>query len=179
MNTPIMIQKTLHPDALKYILQHDIALKDGILYQQGEHCGSNIVAKELLAQDDVACVFFRENTITLTKKEDRSWEPLQDRSLDIIKRWLPSAEIIKKKDTVTVLTPELDTINHILDDTIRPSLQMDGGDVELLSLSDNTLRIRYSGSCGHCSSSQYGTLDAITSVLRQHYKDDLKIEVVA
>ena len=76
------------------------------------------------------------------------------------------------------LSPELQKISDILDDTIRPSLQMDGGDVELVELEGDILTLKYMGACGGCPSSMTYTLDAMQQILRQKYNDTLQIAVV-
>jgi Fe-S cluster biogenesis protein NfuA len=73
--------------------------------------------------------------------------------------------------------PRLMRINEILDERIRPALAGDGGWLEVLSLSDNTLKIRYQGACGSCPSSLSGTLMAIEGMIKQEV--DPEIEVVA
>lgn len=35
-------------------------------------------------------------------------------------------------------------------DEVRPALQMDGGDVELVSVEDGVVRVRLLGACGGC-----------------------------
>lgn len=39
-------------------------------------------------------------------------------------------------------------------DKIRPSLQADGGDVKLISVDDNVVKVQLTGSCGGCPFSQ-------------------------
>src|SRR3712207_6893576 len=46
-------------------------------------------------------------------------------------------------------------INEILDERIRPALAGDGGWLEVLSLKDDQLTIRYQGACGSCRSEEY------------------------
>lgn len=45
--------------------------------------------------------------------------------------------------------PILERIGDALD-SIRPALQSDGGDVELVGFSDGVVRIRLVGACGPC-----------------------------
>ena len=73
--------------------------------------------------------------------------------------------------------PRLTKINEILDEKIRPALAGDGGWLEVLSLTDHTLTIRYQGACGSCPSSLSGTLMAIEGMLKEQV--DPEIEVVA
>lgn len=42
-----------------------------------------------------------------------------------------------------------ETVQKVLDE-IRPALQADGGDVELLGVEDGTVKVRLAGACGGC-----------------------------
>jgi len=37
---------------------------------------------------------------------------------------------------------------------VRPMLQADGGDVEFVEYTDNVVKVRLTGACGHCPMSQ-------------------------
>jgi Fe-S cluster biogenesis protein NfuA len=73
--------------------------------------------------------------------------------------------------------PRLLRINEILDEKIRPALAGDGGWLEIVSLKENTLTIKYQGACGSCPSSISGTLMAIEGMVQQEV--DPALEVVA
>ena len=47
-----------------------------------------------------------------------------------------------------------DRVQDVLE-TIRPQLQMDGGDIELVDVVDNVVSVRLKGACGTCPSSIY------------------------
>ena len=75
------------------------------------------------------------------------------------------------------LSGELAKINAILDSTIRPALQRDGGDLQVLALTGNVLTISYQGACGCCPHAAMGTLFAIQNILQDHYKSDIVVEM--
>ena len=50
---------------------------------------------------------------------------------------------------------------------IRPSLQADGGDVELIDVSNGTVKVRLTGSCGHCPMSTMTLKMGIESILKE------------
>lgn len=50
---------------------------------------------------------------------------------------------------------------------IRPSLQADGGDVELVDVTDGTVKVRLTGSCGHCPMSTMTLKIGIESILKE------------
>ena len=74
------------------------------------------------------------------------------------------------------LSPELQKIEEILDRTIRPGLQGDGGDIEIIKFEENKVYVMYQGACGTCPSSTTGTLMAIEGILKDEY--DPAIEVI-
>ena len=48
-----------------------------------------------------------------------------------------------------------DKIEKIIDEQIRPGLQMDGGDIELVDIDeDGVVKVRLKGACGGCPMSQ-------------------------
>ena len=74
-------------------------------------------------------------------------------------------------------SPEMDQINSILDQTVRPALQMDGGDIQLISYDDKTLKVFYQGACGSCPSASMGTMKAIENILRDQFDPEIVVEI--
>ena len=77
---------------------------------------------------------------------------------------------------MTEVNPEFEKINAILNHTVRPFMQKDGGDLKLINLADNVLTIEYQGACGGCPHAKMGTLMAIEAALKEHYNPDIKVE---
>ena len=54
-------------------------------------------------------------------------------------------------------------------ETLRPSLQADGGDMELVDITDEgVVQLRLQGACGTCPSSTYTLKMGIEEQLKQH-----------
>ncbi len=63
---------------------------------------------------------------------------------------------------------QLAAIEEILDRDIRPGLNMDGGDLNIIDLEDGAkLTVRYQGACGSCGSSVGATLSFIEDAMRR------------
>jgi Fe-S cluster biogenesis protein NfuA len=81
---------------------------------------------------------------------------------------------------VVEMTPEeqekLALIQEMLDEQVRPYLQGDGGDLYVIGLEGNLLKVHYQGACGSCPSSISGTLAGIENMVR---RIDPELEVVA
>ena len=61
---------------------------------------------------------------------------------------------------------------------IRPSLQTDGGDVELVDVVDGVVKLRLKGSCAGCPMSQMTLAFGIERVLKEKVPEVKKVEAV-
>ncbi|MGC8658270.1 MAG: NifU family protein, partial [Desulfomonilaceae bacterium] len=68
-------------------------------------------------------------------------------------------------------------IQEVLDKEIRPSLQQDGGDVELIDLDGNVVKIALRGLCTSCPSAAL-TKSGIETKLRELVYPDLVVKEV-
>jgi Fe-S cluster biogenesis protein NfuA len=60
---------------------------------------------------------------------------------------------------------------------IRPSLQADGGDVELVDVVDNVAKVRLTGACGGCPFSQMTLKNGIERILKQEIPELISVEL--
>ncbi|MCX5754026.1 MAG: NifU family protein [Candidatus Krumholzibacteria bacterium] len=61
---------------------------------------------------------------------------------------------------------------------IRPSLQADGGDVELVDVVDGIVKLKLKGSCAGCPMSQMTLAFGIERVLKEKVPEVKKVESV-
>ena len=59
---------------------------------------------------------------------------------------------------------------------IRPSLQADGGDVELVSIENGVVKVRLQGACAGCPMSQMTLRNGIEKVLKQEVPEVKAVE---
>jgi NifU-like protein len=71
---------------------------------------------------------------------------------------------------------QLDQIELVLNNDIRPGLNMDGGDLQILDLEEGSkLSVRYEGACGSCGSSVGATLSFIEDTLRRQLYGGMQV----
>ncbi len=70
----------------------------------------------------------------------------------------------------------MEEINKLIDAEIRPLLQRDGGDLEVLSYENKVLKIAYKGACGGCPHATIGTLKFIEQTLKEKYDPEITVE---
>jgi Fe-S cluster biogenesis protein NfuA len=64
-------------------------------------------------------------------------------------------------------------------DEVRPHLRVDGGDIEIVELSDDmVLKVKWLGSCSNCSMSLMTMRAGIEEVLKQRTPEILSVEAV-
>lgn len=71
----------------------------------------------------------------------------------------------------------LDKVQAVIN-KIRPSLQADGGDVELVSVEDGTVKVRLQGACKGCPMSQMTLKNGIEKILKQEIPEVERVEGV-
>jgi NFU1 iron-sulfur cluster scaffold homolog, mitochondrial len=180
------IEETPNPNAVKFILKEPVTNGTARQFDSAEKALDDALAKALFEVGDVASVFYMDRMITVEKRDEGDWDDLLPRLAVPIR----AAEAVASNGAAAAAAavggsiaaavnddPRLAQINEILDEKVRPALAGDGGWLEVLSLKEHTLSIRYQGACGSCPSSLSGTLMAIEGMLKQEV--DPEIEVVA
>ncbi|MBQ2477475.1 MAG: Fe-S cluster assembly protein NifU [Desulfovibrio sp.] len=61
---------------------------------------------------------------------------------------------------------------------IRPQLQADGGDIELVDIAGKTVSVRLTGHCQGCAASEVTLHQVVEQILRQQVEPDLAVEEV-
>ena len=179
------IQETPNPNAVKFILKEPVSNGTARQFASADEAAGDPLARELFEVGDVVSVFYMDRMITVEKRDEADWDellpklavPIRAAESTTAAGAAAAAAVGGAIAAVMSDDPRLGRINEILDERIRPALAGDGGWLEVLSLKDHTLAIRYQGACGSCPSSLSGTLMAIEGMLRQEI--DPELEVVA
>lgn len=62
--------------------------------------------------------------------------------------------------------------------TIRPYLQADGGDVELIAVEGGIVKVKLSGACGGCPMSQMTLKNGIERIIKEQIPEIESVETV-
>ncbi|MDQ1557382.1 MAG: hypothetical protein QOD32_442 [Pyrinomonadaceae bacterium] len=186
------IEETPNPNAVKFLLKEPVTTGAARSFLGASLAKDDALAKSLFEVGGVVSVFYMDRMITVEKEETEDWDDLLPKLAVPIRAAeaaqggaaaaaaAAGAEAGALGGTLGALMsddPRLIRINEILDEKIRPALAGDGGWLEIVSLKENTLTIKYQGACGSCPSSISGTLMAIEGMVQQEV--DPALEVVA
>ncbi len=185
MDIKMLIQSTPNPNALKFVLNLPVKTEGKATYKGAGECEHNPLARAIFTVAGVTEVYFFDNYITVTQDGNADWEEIEDQIKKIILENVvnhdPSFQVAENKKPAVVITdnPDLQKINEILDRTIRPALQMDGGDLQVMGYDGQVLVVNYQGACGSCPSSTMGTLKALENILKDEFNPEITVEVAS
>ncbi len=176
----IRVQATPNPNAWKFVLDRPVLTEGKATYSTIQEAEHNILSRSLFQVDGVRQVHFFQNVITVTHQFDSDSDKLQMDVCAVIQSRMavhnPNQTVLdEKKIARQSLSPELQQIEEILDRTIRPGLQGDGGDIDVLKFEDNKVYVSYQGACGTCPSSTTGTLMAIEGILKDEFNPSVEV----
>ena len=186
------IEFTPNPNARKFILREPLTYGVSRSYENAEQAKGDALAEALFAIPHVTNVFYVDHWVTVTQDGKAHWPDLlrqlavpirdapsaQERSAELINESAGQIDGVPRmeREMTEAEREKLATIQELLDEQVRPYLQGDGGDLHVIGLEGNLLKVHYQGACGSCPSSISGTLAGIESMLR---RVDPEIEVVA
>ncbi len=184
------IQETPNPNAVKFILREPVSYGSSHSFDSAEEAQDDELAKSIFEVGNVVSVFYMDKMITIEKTQEADWDEALPELAVPIRAAEPvstrngngngsSAEAVGGAIAAAASDdPKILEINDLLDERIRPYLASDGGWLEILSLEDNTLKIRYQGACGSCPSSLTGTLMAIENMIKDEIDENIDVVVV-
>ena len=182
MSYAIITSPTPNPDALKFIINAEVKTDGKITFKSKEEAKGLDLVDTLFSLVFVKQVYLFENVITITMDKDIDWGGCVDLIKSVINSRLPNHDPNFKDEDIGVVThdrsnqsSEIQQIEEILDKTVRPYLQGDGGDLDVVDYTDNIVLVNYVGACGTCPSSLAGTLTAIESTLRAEINPDIRV----
>jgi NifU-like protein len=84
---------------------------------------------------------------------------------------------VPEKKPMTTLQ-KIHLIEDVIDREIRPALRQDGGDLELIDVDGNTVKVRFRGACSGCVVSAITLKDVVEARLKDNVSDDIRVEEV-
>lgn len=176
----IRVQETPNPCAWKFVLDRPVLVEGKASYSNLQEAEHNNLARSLFQIEGVKQVHYFQNVITITHQFDVESDDLIQKVCAVIQTRMPvhnpnQTILDEKKIARQNLSPDLQKIEEILDRTIRPGLQGDGGDIEVIKYDENKVYVTYQGACGTCPSSTTGTLMAIEGILKDEFNPQVEV----
>jgi len=172
------IEDTPNPNAVKFVLRDRLTWGTACSYDSAESAAADPLASQIFAIPHVVNVYYMDKWITVTQDGEADWPKLvREVAMPIREAEAAQKPDVEVADNFDDDEPRLAAIRKLLDEQVRPALVADGGDLQIVGLDENLLRIRYFGACGSCPSALAGTLSAIGNLART-IEPDIEVIVV-
>ncbi len=148
------------------------------------------MAQALFGLDGVVNVFLLDQVITVNISDSEDWETLTPEIQMLLEEHLeewhpPTTTTNQSNEDIAFpadffgmdLELQVEHLEKILDQKIRPALAGDGGGIQLMGIDGSIVYIYYLGACGNCPSSTTGTLNQIQQTFKMLAHPELTVEL--
>jgi len=184
----VYAEATPNPDSIKFVMNKEL-LPTGYSFDfpDAQAAQDSPLAAMLFKFSFVKGVYISQNFVTVSKQADSMWAELIPILRTFLKEYIQAGDPIismkMQEDFAPAENEETDgneviaKIKEILANSIKPVVEMDGGNIEFKSFEDGIVTVALKGSCSGCPSSTI-TLKAGIENLLKRMVPDVK-EVVA
>ncbi|GFM36977.1 Fe-S cluster assembly protein NifU [Desulfovibrio psychrotolerans] len=155
----------------------------GEVVEQHEHEGE-LVCKCFGVTDEQILRAIRENNLTtveevthFTKAGGGCGDCIPDiqRLVDQALGKVAACEVPEAKPKPLTNVQRMQLVVKTLEEEVRPSLQKDGGDIELVDIDGHTVTVALRGMCTRCPSSQLTLKGFVERTLREHVEPEITV----
>ena len=184
----IYTEMTPNPETMKFVANKLLYPGKSIDFPDVESARPSPLAIELFGFPFIKAVFIASNFVTLTKTGDTDWADVIPSIRQFLKDYLEEGKMVIDESKVVVPEKEeyvfsgdesdvVKRIQEILDNYVKPAVEMDGGAIQFKSFKDGKVNLMLQGSCSGCPSSMI-TLKAGIEGMMKRMVPEVK-EVVA
>ena len=179
----IYAESTPNPEVLKFVANRTLANTMYEFKNKSETVFAPL-ANELFNFPFVKEVFMNTNYISITKKNNYTWQEFSNELREFIRNYIEDNktifkdEILQKQEQTNQLTEDRDyseiekEIISILNEYIRPAVEGDGGNIafDSYNIDTKTVKVILQGACSGCPSSTVTLKNGIENMLREMLK---------
>ncbi|GAB4232942.1 MAG: NifU family protein [Ekhidna sp.] len=171
----IYTESNPNPNSLKFVANF-MLVPEGVNrdYADAESTEQAPLASALFKEFDfIDRVFYMSNFVTITKKDEVDWFEVKGQIQQFIKDYLEQEQPVLTEEVTQTIDEELtggDTetkIKGVLEEYIRPAVEMDGGAIKLASFENGVVTVSLQGSCSGCPSSTITLKNGIENLLKR------------
>ncbi|MBS1919864.1 MAG: NifU family protein [Bacteroidetes bacterium] len=175
----IYTEMTPNPETMKFVANKLIYPGKSADFPDAETAKPSPLATELFGFPFIKAVFIASNFVTLTRTGETDWEDVIPSIRQFLKEYLEEGKaIINEEEMATVKqdagntvsaddTDVVKRIKELLDNYVRPAVEMDGGAIQFRSYSDGIVNLMMQGSCSGCPSSMITLKAGIEGMMKR------------
>jgi Fe-S cluster biogenesis protein NfuA len=175
----IYTEMTPNPETMKFVANKLLYPGKSIDFPDASTAGPSPLASELFGFPFIKAVFIASNFVTLTKTAETEWNDVIPSIREFLKQYLDEGKLIVNEEEVAALKPEssneielnesdvVKRIKELLDNYVRPAVEMDGGAIQFRSYDDGVVNLMLQGSCSGCPSSMITLKAGIEGMMKR------------
>lgn len=175
----IYTEMTPNPETMKFVANKLLYPGKSIDFPDVESAKPSPLAMELFGFPFIKAVFIASNFVTLTKNPETDWNDVNATIRQFLKEYLEEGKVIINEDEVAtikqegsniILSDDTDVVKRIkelLDNYVRPAVEMDGGAIQFKSYDAGTVNLMLQGSCSGCPSSMITLKAGIEGMMKR------------
>ncbi|MGK2863050.1 MAG: NifU family protein [Chitinophagaceae bacterium] len=176
----IYTEMTPNPETMKFVANKLLYPGKSIDFPDAESAKPSPLATELFGFPFVKAIFIASNFVTLTKTSDtEDWADVIPSIRQFLKEYLEEGKIVVNEEEVASLKPTssnevaaddddvVKRIKELLDNYVRPAVEMDGGAIQFKSYEAGTVNLAMHGSCSGCPSSMITLKAGIEGMMKR------------
>lgn len=161
----IYTEMTPNPETMKFVANKLLYPGKSADFPDVESAKPSPLAIELFGFPFIKAVFIASNFVTLTRTSETDWNDVVSSIRQFLKEYLEDDKpvineeemiALKKESSNTVSADDTDVVKRIkelLDNYVRPAVEMDGGAIQFKSYDEGIVNLMLQGSCSGCPSS--------------------------
>ena len=175
----IYTEMTPNPETMKFVANKLLYPGKSIDFPDVETAKPSPLAVELFGFPFIKAVFIASNFVTLTKNPETDWNDVTSTIRQFLKEYLEEGKAIINEDEVATIKTEstnnihaddsdvVKRIKELLDNYVRPAVEMDGGAIQFKSYDAGTVHLMLQGSCSGCPSSMITLKAGIEGMMKR------------
>ena len=176
VKTPINIytEANPNPNSLKFVANF-MLMPEGVSrdFPDIKSAEEAPLAIKLFEKSYVKRVFYMSNFITVTKDDEADWYEIKGELQILTEKEVKEDHHVEASDTDLEVK-----IKGILDEYIRPAVEMDGGAITFDSFSEGKVKVLLQGSCSGCPSSTLTLKSGIENLLKRMVPEVQEVDAV-
>ena len=175
----IYTEMTPNPETMKFVANKLLYPGKSVDFPDASSAVPSPLATELFGFPFIRAVFIASNFVTLSKTPETDWQDVIPAIRQFLKEYLEEGKAIINEDELAVKKPEssnevsaddddvVKRIKELLDNYVRPAVEMDGGAIQFRSYNEGTVNLAMQGSCSGCPSSMITLKAGIEGMMKR------------
>lgn len=175
----IYTEMTPNPETMKFVANKLLYPGKSVDFPDIESAKPSPLAVELFGFPFIRAVFIASNFVTLSKTPDTDWADVIPSIREFLKQYLEDGKTVVNEEELAAVKQEssnevaaddddvVKRIKELLDNYVRPAVEMDGGAIQFKSYENGTVSLAMQGSCSGCPSSMITLKAGIEGMMKR------------